>query len=314
MKRLLGCVLLVISTTSLIAQDQNSALARLSDLGHSGQIPQLIQAADSLLASGNLSPVVQGIVLTWLADAYQETGDFQQATASYEKALAIINRDGRHAKEYGIALSAFAVMYAESGDADAAKHVLLRSVRLLQKQGAHLELASTWNNLAALAAEAHSRRNARNYMEHALAEAQLAPNLSPDAIADLTTTQARIAELDHDPTTAIQDYQRALDLWKQSHGDQNVRAAWLDVLMGRAYLQAGDLPNAREMTLRGLQILQTNPGPLSPRFLQAELDYSKILQASGASGEASTLRKQAEAALTTASHRTAGEISISALR
>lgn len=316
MKRLLGSVLLVIltSATSLLAQDQTSPLVRLSDLSHHAQAPQVIRFANSLLANDNLTPACRGIVLTYVAQAYQETGDFQQATTSYEKALSVINRDGQHAKEYGTVLGAFATMYAEAGQVDAAKHVLLRSTRLLEQQGAHPELVMMWNDLATLAAEQHSRRDAHNYMARALTESQLIANAPPDMFCVLTTTQARIAQLDHDPTTAIHDYQSALTLWKQSHGDQDLKGAWLDVLLGGAYLQAGDIADARETTLRGLHILQTNPGPQSPRFMQAELAYSKILDASGESREASTLRKEAEAGLATTTRSNADEISVSALR
>jgi hypothetical protein len=86
------------------------------------------------------------------------------------------------------------------------------------------------------------------------------------------------------------------------------------VLLGGAYLQAGDIPHAREITSHGLHLLEANPGRQSPRYFAAELDYAKVLDAAGAHEEASALRKEARAALHTEQQRAQGTISIAALR
>ena len=80
----------------LAAQNNNPGLDSLSQLSRHGQFPQLIQAANSLLAGGNLSSSDRGIALAYLAYSYQQTGDLHRAIASYEQSLAVINRDGLH--------------------------------------------------------------------------------------------------------------------------------------------------------------------------------------------------------------------------
>ena len=318
MRRILICVLLGIMTSALplSAQDQNAALANLSDLSRHGQLPLLIQSANSLLASDQLKPADQGIVFTYLGHAYQQSGDFTKATAYYEKALAVIDRDGQHPAEYATTLGTLATLYAEMGQTDTAKHVLLRSVRLFEKDGDHAQIAMVWNDLATIAADGHSRRDAHKCIARSLAESHVASNITPDETAALTATQASIAELDGDPRTAISDYQRSLALWKQSHEDRHPQTGWLYVLLGGAYLRAGDLPNARTTTNRGLSLLEATSGPQSPRFFAAELAYSKVLDASGAHDEASRFRAEAEAGLHTNPGRqqSQSEISISALR
>jgi tetratricopeptide (TPR) repeat protein len=318
MRRILICVLLGIMTSALplSAQDQNAALANLSDLSRHGQLPLLIQSANSLLANDKLKPADQGIVLTYLGHAYQQSGDFTKATAYYEKALAIIDRDGQHPAEYATTLGTLATLYAEMGQTDTAKHVLLRSVRLFEKDGDHAQIAMVWNDLATIAADGHSRRDAHRCIARSIAESHVASDITPDETAALTATQARIAELDGDPRTAISDYQHSLALWRQSHEDQHPQTGWLYVLLGGAYLQAGDLTEARATTNRGLNLLEATSGRQSPRFLAAELAYSKVLDASGAHDEASRFRAEAEAGLNTNPGRqqAQGEISISALR
>lgn len=317
MRRILICVLLILITSAafISAQDEHSALVPLSELSRRNQLPQLIQTANSLLASAKLTPIGQGVVLNYLGYAYQQRGDFHDATAYYEKALAIFERDGHHPSEYATTLGALATLYAETGQADTAKHVLIRSLHLFEKDDTHhAEIAMIWNDLATIAVNRHSSHEAHKCMARSIAESQLANRISTNELAALTTTQAGIAEMDGDPNTAISEYQRSLALWKQSHDDQHPDTAWLYVLLGDAYLQAGEITKARETTSRGMSLLETSAGRQSTRFLDAELSYAKVLDASGDHHEASALRKEADADLKTRTQSSKGEISVSALR
>ena len=316
MRRILICVLLAIMTSALHLSAQDPALANLSELSRRGELPQLIQSANSLLATAKLTPTDQGIALTYLGHAYQQGGDFTKATAYYEKALAIIDRDGQHPDEYATTLGTLATLYAELGQIDTAKHVLRRSVRMFEKDGAHAQVAMIWDDLATIAADERSRREAHRCIARSLAESQRATNITPDETAAQAATEASIAELDGDAHAAIFDYQHSLALWKQSHEDQHPQTAWLYVLLGDAYVQAGDLADARETTHRGLSLLEASSGHQSLRYFAAELAYSKVLEASGAHDEASRLRTEAQAGLSTSPGRqqAQGEISISALR
>ena len=326
MKRLLSCVLLAIiasaplltvqAQTQAPTQDPKIALASLPDLSQRGQLLQVIQTANSLLASNTLSPSDQGMAYIYLGYAHQQRGEFTQATASYEKALAVVNSDGQHQSDYAATLSTLATVYAQIGQTDTAKHVLLRAIHLFEDDGDHAGSAMIWNDLANIAAERNSHREAHKDMEHAIAESQLAHNVSLGEFAALATTQGRIAELDGDAHSAISNYQHALDLWEQTHQDQQQRMAWLNVLLGGAYLQAGDLANARKTTSLGLSMLATSSGRGTPRYHLAELTYSKILDASGAHDQASTLRKEAQSSLNTGTdkQRAQSQISINALR
>jgi tetratricopeptide (TPR) repeat protein len=318
MRRILFCALLGIMTSAplLRAQDSNTALANLTDLIRRGQLPQLIQAANSLLATDKLTPAGQHLALIYLGYAYQQRGEFTKATSSYEKALAVVNRDGQHPSDYAATLATLAAVYAQIGQFDTAKHVLLRSVHMFEDQGDHAGAAMIWNDLATVAVEQHSRGEAHKYIARSVAESQLAKDFTTSELAALATTEGRIAELDGDPRTAISDYQHSLDLWKQSHEDQQPKTAWLYVLLGSAYLQAGDVANARESTSRGLSMLEASSGRETPRYFAAEVAYSKVLDASGAHEEASRLRQDAQASLNTGTdrQRAQSQISVNALR
>jgi tetratricopeptide (TPR) repeat protein len=318
MRRILFCVLLgIITSASLLnAQDSTSSLANLKDLIRRGQLPELIQTANSLLAADKLTPADQGMALIYLGYAYQQRGEFTKATANYEKALAVVNRDGEHTSDYAATLATLAAVYAQIGQMDTAKHVLLRSVHMLEDANNHAGAAMIWNNLATIAAEQHSRGEAHKDMARSIAESQLAKDITTGELAALATTEGRIAELDGDPRTAVSDYQRALELWNQSHEDQQPKTAWLYVLLGTAYLQAGDISNARENTARGLTLLEASSGRETPRYFAAEIAYSKVLDASGSHDEATKLRKDAQAGLNTGTDtkQAQGEISVAALR
>lgn len=318
MRRILFCMLLAITTSTplLRAQDPTNSIAALADLSRRGQLPELIEAANSLLANDKLTPADQTMALIYLGSAYQQGGEFTKATASYEKALAILERNGDNQSEYAATLATLATVYAETGQIDTAKHVLLRSIHLFENQSDHAGAAMIWNDLATIAADQHSRGEAHKYMAHSIAESQLANNIDSGELAALATTEGRIAELDGNPRTAVEDYQHALDLWKQTHKDQQQRTAWLYVLLGGAYLQTGDITNARETITRGLALLEGGSGRQTPRYSAAQLVYSKVLDASGAHEEAARLRKEAQANLNTGTDRQRAqtEVSVNALR
>lgn len=318
MRRILFSALLAIlaSAPLLHAQDPTTALASLADLSRRGQIPQVIQAADALLANDKLAPTDQAMTLVYLGYAYQQSGEFTKATANYEKALAVVGLDGEHSSEYAATLATLASVYAEIGQIDTAKHVLLRSVHLFEEQSNHAGAAMIWSNLATIAAGQRDRREAHKCMAHSVDEQHLARDISQGELAELATTEGRIAELDRDPRAAIQDYEHALELWQQTEKAQQQRIAWLHVLLSNAYLQAGDLANAHESITRGMTQLEATSGRQTVQYFGAELVYSKVLEASGSHEEASALRKDAQAGLNTGTdrQRAKGEISVSALR
>src|SRR5215469_6324 len=288
MRRILIYLLLILMSAAarMRADDDNSAVFPLSELSRHNEIPQLIQTANSLLAKKTLPPIEQGIVLTYLGYAYQQRGDFHDATAYSEKALAIIDRDGRHPFEYATTLSSLGTLYAETGQIDTAKHVLHRSVHLFEKaRGHHAEIAIVWNDLATIAADHHASHEARKCLAHAIAESQLSDKLTSDDLSSIAATQASIAELDGDRRSAVTGYQRSLTLSKMSHEDEHPETAWLYVLLGEAFLKTGNIAEARENTSRGLNLLEASTGRESSRFLGAELAYAKALDASGAHDE-----------------------------
>ena len=316
MRRILHCVLfgILVSAPHLGAQDQSAALAHLSALSQQDQLPQLIQAANSLLANPNLTPSDEATTLTYLGHAYQRGGDFHTATTYYEKALAVLDRNNLQSAEYATTLGALATLYAESGQFETAKHVLLRSAALLEKNGDnHDEIAMIWNDLATVAADIHSKREAHKCMARAIAELQQAGIVSPNENSAFAATQGRIAELDGDPRTAIADYQQSLTLWVQSHPNEHLQTGWLHVLLGGAYLQAGDIATARVLTSRGLSLLEASSGRQSTLYFAAELAYSKVLDAAGSYDEASKFRKEAQSAMNAESNRAKSEISVAAL-
>jgi len=322
MRRILFCVLLAITTSAPLltaqapTQDPKTALASIADLSRRGQLPQLIDAANSLLANAGLPPADQAMALIYLGSAYQQRGEFTKATASYEKALALVDRGGQPSSDYAATLATLATVYANVGQPDTAKHVLLRSAEMFEAVNDHEGAAMIWSDLANIAAERHARGEAHKDIEHSVSESQLASNMRPGELAAISTTEGRIAELYGDPRAAISDYKHSLDLWKQTNKDQQQREAWLYVLLGEAYLQAGDLANAHESASRGLAMLEATSGRQTVRYLSAELIYSKVLDASGAHDEASSLRKAVKAGMSTGTdqQRAQSQVSVSALR
>jgi len=205
-------------------------------------------------------------------------------------------------------------VYANIGQTDTAKRVLLRSVHIFESDNDHAGAAMIWNDLATIAADTRSKREAHKCMARATAELQQTTNVGANETSTFAATAGRIAELDGNPRAAITDYQQSLTLWTQSHPNEHLETGWLHVLLGGAYLQVGDIATARLLTSRGLSLLQVSSGHQGTLYFAAELAYSKVLDAAGSYEEASKFRKEAQSSMSAETNRAKSEISVAALR
>lgn len=293
----------------------NAEVAAISELSRQGRFRELIDAAKPLLAAQTLSPLDEGKAWTYMAHAYQQEGDFKDAVPAYENALKAAGRSGEKNDEYATALSAFSGLYLDMGQPDIAQHMELRTLKIYEGMHDHTGMAMTWSNLAAIAASRNQEREGRKFVEHAMHEAGLGGNLPEDYFASLASTQGRITELEGDPAGAIPQYQRALALWKHAHGEWHPEVGWLDVLLAKAYLEAGNIDQANTKTREGLNLLAASFGPENNKYLLAEVVYARVLDARNEHAQAVAVREEANAKLNATSRECLQcRISVAALR
>jgi tetratricopeptide (TPR) repeat protein len=260
-------------------------------LEQQGQYAPAIHELESIANSNILSRVDQGRAWTLLGYAYEETGQFQLAEAAFEKALSTLAGDTQHPADLAHALDFSASLYQNIGQAKTAEKMWSKALAIYKQLEDHRGLAKTYANLAATEVEEKHNRAARAFFDKAVAE--MTDDSPDDDRAFISDIQGWLDDKTGHTADAVGDYQRALALWKKSHGEQHPFTGWRYLLLGDAYAANGQLNEAVTTMRQGLEILDQTMGRHSPRYLAGEMMYSRVLDKHGERVEAAQLRTEA---------------------
>ena len=161
---------------------------------------------------------------TWtiLGFAYEEEGDFNLAQNAYEKALRFLASNDQFAADYAIALENLANLYGDMSRLGDATSVALKALHLFQRVNNRAGIARSSVGLANLCLARKNLRKSESYLTIATKEAAGALALDDDFYAGLASTQAWHDALKGDATGAVSGYQYALDIWKDTHGEEHM--------------------------------------------------------------------------------------------
>jgi tetratricopeptide (TPR) repeat protein len=293
----------IASSTLWGQENAREELDRAFQLDWRGQFAQVIAVAKPLTTATTLTPADRGRDWMLLGHAYQEEGKFQDAETAYEQSLHLLENHGPNAAAYAATLSTFATLYRDMGKLEAAMRMEASALSLYEREVNHAGTAIACSCLADLALRRKLIHKARSYLTRALHEANLARGrLDDDCFASLSSTQAWLAELDHNPTAAISGYQHALALREHLHGEHHPSIGLGLMRLGKAYAEAGDIASALENMRKGLDILGQTEGLHSASYASAEMAYVQVLDASGAHSEARELKNKAAETLNNLYH------------
>jgi tetratricopeptide (TPR) repeat protein len=249
-------------------------------------------AIDSRQLNGN--ELGRGFII--LAVACQGAADLANAQASFEHALQVLEHDREHPEDYASALENYAGFYSELGQPDVAAPMLRKALHLRQRIGDHTGAALSLTRLAELALARNRLREARRNLQKASNEANASADLIDDDKAVFFETQGWLAMAEHHAPAAVAAYQDALELAKRSRGGQHWLAGWEHMLMGKAYAESGTLKSGLVNMQTGLAILDHALGQKNPKYVAAELAYSRLLDQAGLHAEAAQMRAAGELA------------------
>ena len=138
---------------------------------------------------------------------------------------------------------------------------------------------------------------ARRYLDGAFAASQHTTGLRDDDIAGLYSVKGALALHEHKSAEAISDSQQAIDRWTHAHGPDYYMLALGYGLRAQATANTRDYGHALTDAQHALAILEAADGKNTVAYVNAEIVYAQVLQASGAKEQASGLRKEASSAL-----------------
>ena len=289
----------ILSSTLWGQQNPQQQLYKSFLLEQHGQFDKALQDLLLLTRSNVLSHAECGRAWTLLGFAYQEQGQFQQARNAYKQSLHILKGDTVDIADYANALDYFARFYRDISQQQMATTLWLKAVRIDEQRGDHRGTARIYTGLAGLAIEGGHVREAKEFLDKAVAESKITKEITEDDIADLSVAQARIAGAEGNKTVAIASYANALKSWKQQHGELHPLAGWGYLLLGKAFASNGQLQDALANMRQGLTILNQTTGPQNPKYLAGEIAYATVLEQTGMHTEGSQLKSTAERSLAT---------------
>ena len=301
-KAYLSTVMVVIVAAAHLLAAQTNPDPRLAEafaLERDGQTKQSIAAVQALLDSGSLNAPDTGKAWNILALAYEDRGDFADAQRAYERAIRTLEKLTNHIKDYAMALDDFGGLYLAIGHADLAVRIKEKTLHLYKKIGDHEGTAIVCSDLAGLALSQRRIRSGRKYLELASREELLASALDDDNLAAISSMQGWLAQLQGDLSGSLTSYQHSLSLWQRRHGEEHASTGWGYILVGNIMAEMGQTASALADMQRGLAILDRTIGQQHPRYLTAEIAYSRLLERTEAHAEATQMKTTAEEALKT---------------
>lgn len=305
---------ILMATRLLAAQTPpDPRLAQAFALERDGQIKQSIAAVQVLLDSGSLNAPDTGKAWNILALGYEDRGDFLDAQRAYERAIRIFEKLPNHITDYAMTLDDLGGLYLAMGQSDLAVRMKKKSLHLYKKIGDHEGTAIACSDLAGLALGQRRIRNGRKYLELATREELLASALDDDNLAAISSMQGWLAQLQGDLSGSLTSYQHSLSLWQRRHGEEHASTGWGYILVGNIMAEMGQTASALADMQRGLAILDRTIGQQHPRYLRAEIAYSRLLERTEAHAEAAQMKTTAEEALKTFYRNQCANCTISAV-
>ena len=294
------------------AQTPEQRLQGALALEKDGKPAQAVAATQSLLDAHVLATFEAGKAWNILGLAYEDEGELQLARHAYEESIRILE-PLPNIRDYAMALNSLGSVYVTMMQFDAADKLRAKALGLYEKAGDHDGMAVCASNLALSAFRQNRMNRGSEYLARALKEARAATNFDNDDRAAILSVQGWKAWHDRDYPESVARFRQALELWRSRHGDDHPSTGWGDVLLGDAYLSAGQRAAAMTEIKKGLDILDRSLGRKDPHYLLAELAYARLLDAGGSHKEADRIKTAAESGLQESHRRQCPGCTVSAM-
>jgi tetratricopeptide (TPR) repeat protein len=290
-------ILSLLPLTLWAQTDAHKAILRAYALEEQGQLTEAVALARPLVDSGTLQGAELGRAWIVLGLAYTDQGVIGPAQHAYEQAISILQPLPENVRDYASALDNFGAFYRAMGQLKTSTDLRLKTLHLYKQIGDHSGLARACNNLAMLALQQRDGKKAKKYLSCSAEEMKVATALDDDDVAAIYSTQAEFDRLNGNTPAAIAGYERAMQIWRRAHKGDHPNIGWGCMLLGRLYATAGRISDAEKEMQQGLSILDRTLGRTNPRYLEAEIAYSRLLDQTGAHDAAASLRAADEATL-----------------
>ena len=296
--RAMIAILLLTTACPLLAQmTPAEQLTQAFALVKEGKPGLAVVELRALLDSNSLNAPSSGKAWNILGLAYDDLGEFALSQHAYEESLHILEGLPKNILDYAMALDDFGAFYVDTGQFEVAEKLRTKALGLYEQAQDHGGIARSFSDLAGIAFSQGKVAKGSKYLERAVREARVANNLGDDDRIAIASLEGWKAHLDGDSAMSVVKYRQALDLSKRFHGEEHSFTGWNYLLLGMAHSEAGELTTALGEMRQGVAILKRTLSDQNPRFLAAQIAYSRVLDAAGSHAEAARIGATAQSLL-----------------
>lgn len=287
--------LVLLITCPLLAQTTlQQRLVHAYALEREGKPAEAIVELKALLNEKSFDVATIGKTWNVLGLAYEDQGNYVDSQHAYERSIRTFESLPNNDRDYAMALDDFGGLYVVSGQPELAVRLRQKAFGLYKKISDYAGMTRASSNLAGIAFTRQNINEGKGYLRRAVKEAQLASDLDDDDLATIASMQGWLAQLEGDPAESVLRYRQSLDLLIKRHGEEHPSTGWGYMLLGRAHADSGDLTTALAEMKWGRAILGRTLNGENPKYLTAEIAYSRVLDATGAHLEAAQIKRTAE--------------------
>jgi DNA-binding winged helix-turn-helix (wHTH) protein/tetratricopeptide (TPR) repeat protein len=227
-------------------------------------LPACQEAYQTFLAAGNRMMAADALRL--IGDVEGSMSEWQQALATYQQALAMLEGLGEHYKT-GAVMNNMAILLTNQGDLDRAEQLYRQAKANFEEVGDKGNTETALGNLGDLAFLRGKLAAAETLYEQAMAIGNSLDRTNPAYLlsrsADLALVQGRVQDAQRLAQEAVDDASRA----------QGAYGYWTEakLSLGEALKAEGNLEGARQQFEEALQIRQRLNSPGMIQESQAEL-------------------------------------------
>jgi tetratricopeptide (TPR) repeat protein len=258
----------------------------------------MYEAAIKDARSARASDVVMATMFSRLASLNVDAGRYGESEAALEQAISLWRRSPASSGELAKDIDTLGWVHVEMGKMRQAERDDLEALKLREGVGDSLEIARSWNSLAALYLRWNRYVTARDFARRAMDEFALNPRAD---VVDKVSSQFGLSMA----LCSMKDCPSAISLLKEGIRIANAtfqpKAFPIGVgyfLLGYAYWQSGQLSEADEFMREGTAIMKGQLGWGHPFYLKALRQYALFLRKSKRQEDAKVVEheiRQAEA-------------------
>lgn len=216
--------------------------------------------------------------LYWnLGISYGDAGQWGLSEAALTRSLSMFRRVAGDDRELATAFDSLAVLHITMGKLRESAKEEQESLRLREKLGDRLQLARSWNTLAALSLKQHKYEKARDFAEQAIAEFAVDKKSDEiDRVSSRYSLGMALCSL-NDCVSALPVLKAGIDEARSASSAHDFPLCFGEFLLGYAYWKAGDMANAGREMQTGLTGMNDELGWKHPAYVAALGLYAKYL-------------------------------------